>query len=1080
MRITKLQLAGLVVALAGGAGVKDASANDVTISGATTTPLVTSSPDGISSGDVTVASGGSITVTTGQAAITVDSDNDVTIQSGGQLVSSAADNSTGILITGSHAGTINHAGAISLTDNYAIADSDNDGNYDGEWATGTNRNGIFLQAGATFTGDINSTSGMNIEGENSAGIRIDGLLVGDLISTGAQVITGDESTAILINGGATGGVTGDVVIRGAGTIRGENSTGILVNGVIGGELRVNGSWTVSGFHSVVRPIDTGTLDPDDLLIGGALLDVRFSVGGGIVIEGVGAEDDLDDDGDGILETDTGGDADDDNTASLASYGSAPAIHIQADPSANLVLGATASGYGLWVRGTIGAIGVYDNIEATAIRIEGDGGGSTVTTANGVAIDSAISTASIEANSYGLYIGDNAIVPEVLVRRQIITATSSTGADATYAMFFASGADVAAVTNSGILRAQFFGETGNAVVIADQSNTLATITNSGTIQAQTIATDDDPLDDVPPPPITGSAIAIDVSASTIGVTLNQIADTPFTDDDAVDNDSGGRPAVMIEGDILFGSGADAVNLEAGSIAGDISFGAGADTFFIDNGATFIGQLSDSDGALTIDVQDGILALNGGTVNITTATFGADSALGLMLSANPLETSFINASGTVTFLAGAEIVPIVPDLLPASGTYTFLTAAGGLVGAANVIGAVPASGVPFLYNLSIDLVSGDPNSLEASFIMKTALDLGLNTNQTIAFTHIIDALRQDAAAAAAMSGIVTEDEFFDAYEDLMPNYSGAATELAATAIQQAQGATTNRMAAIRLQGLDEVSVWAQEIGYGLERTPASANGVEFRGQGFGLAVGIDGPLENGNLFGLSLSFVASEADEPGRPDGEVSTWFGQFNAYYGAAMGPVDLDFVLGAGAGQMRSRRFVEIGDTFSALSEADWWAFEGHGTLRASVPLAVSDWFVITPQAQLTYVGLSEQGYTEEGGGDAIDYDVDSAFSQRLWADAGIEISTRFRLRGGGFIQPRIYAGYRANAIDDESERTVRFVSGGSDFTLTDDTLGDGGPLLGIGIDATNGYSTFSLSYEGEFGDQIERHSLNAAIRFRF
>jgi hypothetical protein len=35
-------------------------------------------------------------------------------------------------------------------------------------------------------------------------------------------------------------------------------------------------------------------------------------------------------------------------------------------------------------------------------------------------------------------------------------------------------------------------------------------------------------------------------------------------------------------------------------------------------------------------------------------------------------------------------------------------------------------------------------------------------------------------------------------------------------------------------------------------------------------------------------------------------------------------------------------------------------------------------------------------------------------------------------------------------------------------------------IDASNGYSTFTLGYEGEFGDQVERHSLNASVRFRF
>jgi outer membrane autotransporter protein len=199
-----------------------------------------------------------------------------------------------------------------------------------------------------------------------------------------------------------------------------------------------------------------------------------------------------------------------------------------------------------------------------------------------------------------------------------------------------------------------------------------------------------------------------------------------------------------------------------------------------------------------------------------------------------------------------------------------------------------------------------------------------------------------------------------------------------------------------------------------------------------------------------------------------------------MGPIDLDFVAGAGFGKLRERRFVEIGPSFAAQTEAEWWAYEGHAAARASVPLRVSNSFVITPQAALTYVGLGEEGYTEEGGGAAIDLEADDSFTQRLWGDAGIELSGRWNLRGGGIVAPRLYAGYRSNLIDEESERTFRFVSTGDEFTLSDVTLGEGGPLVGIGVDATNGYSTFSLGYEGEFGDQIERHSLNAAIRFRF
>jgi uncharacterized protein with beta-barrel porin domain len=277
---------------------------------------------------------------------------------------------------------------------------------------------------------------------------------------------------------------------------------------------------------------------------------------------------------------------------------------------------------------------------------------------------------------------------------------------------------------------------------------------------------------------------------------------------------------------------------------------------------------------------------------------------------------------------------------------------------------------------------------------------------------------------------------------------------------------------------VSVWAQEIGYGLTRTPSTTGGQDFRGHGFGLAMGIDGPLDSGALFGLSVSFITSEMEEPGRPEGEISTTFGQGNAYFGTAMGPIDLDFVAGVGAGRLSERRFVEIG-SYTAQTEADWWAFEGHGAVRASLPMSLG-WLVITPQTALTYVGISEQDYEEEGGGAAIDMQGDAVFSQRLWGDVGLDIAGRWRMRGQTIVSPHLYVGYRANLIDEAAERTFRFTATGDEFTLTDEEYGDGGPLVGFGIDATNGYSTFSLSYEGEFGDQIERHSLNAAIRFRF
>ncbi|HYD88237.1 MAG TPA: autotransporter outer membrane beta-barrel domain-containing protein [Vitreimonas sp.] len=1073
MRINKVQLAGLAVVLAGVAAT-GANAEDVTISSATTTPLTTSDPNPtaapVEAGDITVASGGSITVAAGQTAITVNTSNDVSVA--GALNSTDASNTTGIRLTPGNTGNVTNTGNISLIETYTLADADDDGDLDGAYATGTNRHGIFLDAGGTFAGDITSSGNITVEGNSSSALTLNSLLDGDLTLSGNISVTGDNSTAIAINEG----VTGDVTVRSSLLARGENAQGLVVNDVIGGELNVRGTWTVSGFHSIARPADVSDLDADDLLLSGAAIAVHADVAGGITIEGIGVEDDTDDDDDGVTEAQS--DADDDATAVIAVYGSAPALHIEAD-GANVNIGATSTGYGVHVQGSLSAAGVFDGVDANAMRIEGVGG-STVTIADGVAIDGTVQAAATNADSTAVYIGADASVSELLSRKTITSFVSSDLAQTAAAVVIDAGASVPEFTNTGSVRSTLLGETGDAVAIIDSSNTLATINNSGRIVAEIFATDSDLEDGVPPPPITGSAVAIDVSASNIDVTLNQTADVPFNDEDTTDDDATFRPPTVIQGDILLGSGNDDVNLLAGEILGDIAFGVGADAMVIDNEALFAGRMDDSDGLLTIDVQDGVLNHLGGTTNLTSANFSADSVLGVMLSDVPGESSFLHASGTVTFAAGAEVIPLVPAGLPVSGTHTFLTADGGLVGAANVIGAVDGVGAPFLYDLEIGVVGGDPNSLEASYLMKTTTELGLDANQTAAFDPIIVALRLNDDAAAAFAALSSEQSFFDAYATLMPSYASASTELAATAIQQAQSATTNRMAHTRLAGLDEVSVWVQEIGYGLSRDPGTLGGQEFRGNGFGLAAGIDGPLDNGALFGLSASFLASEAEEPARPEGEISSWFGQGNAYLGTAMGPVDLDFVVGAGFGQMRSRRFIQIGSAFEALSEAEWWAYEGHGAARASVPLALSDWMVITPQAALTYVYLNEQGYTEEGGGAAFDLDADSSTSQRLWGDVGVEFSARRNLRGGGYIAPRLYAGYRANMLDDEAERTFRFVSGGSSFTLQDEGLGDGGPLVGIGIDATNGYSTVSIGYEGEFGDQIERHSINAALRFRF
>jgi hypothetical protein len=970
---------------------------------------------------------------------------------------------------------------IRLEDTSAETDTDNDGDPDSPFAQGLGRVGVLLDGGVgAFNGDITINSGtasrIEVDGVGSAGIRLNAMLNGDLTSSGAITVVGDDSVGVDINGG----VTGDVLLEGPINVLGENATGVDISGAVGGEVRMRGSVVATGFrYTTVLPsgVTLEELDADDKLIGGPALAVRADVAGGVILDGVGVENDDDDDGDGILEPgsvdgDTDTDTDDNNhVASLTSLGSAPAVLITTN-GANVTLGPSEfDNFGFVNRGGVTASGLYDNIEATAVRIVG-AGGSQVAIAGGILNDGVISASAREADSTAIYVGPDANAALILNRNRITSLSTSEAADTAYGVRVAAGAGVAEFQNSGSLEVQIAGDEGRSVAFIDESGGVATILNTGTIFASADSGSAD---------FTGEVVAIDVSANTTGVTLTQSPSVAFPDDDATDDAPG--PAVQIIGDIRFGSGNDTMAVLAGQTVGAIAFGGGADQLVIDGGALVAARLSDSDGLLSINVQDGTLAVDGsGAVDITTATFGADSTLVVELSSAAAESTLLRASGAVTFEQNALVRPVLVEGLPEDNTVVFLEAAS-LVGGENVARVLTGeANVPWVYNVEIAVSDSNPNALEASYSLKTVTQLfgdGVNQqNQRAAFDPVIAALRQDEAAEVAFGVLDTEPEFMEAYNSLLPNFSAATAELAITAIAEGQGATSNRLATARMNKLDNDSAWIQEIGFVVQRD-AQEFGVDYEGHGFGFAAGFDGPLAEGLLLGLSVAFTTTEAEEDAR-EGNVTAAIGQLNAYFGGGLGPLEWDLVGGGGIGRMQSRREIRIGSDFDATTEADWMMYESHAQAQLGLPLRLGDRFTIKPRASIVYVGLNEEAYEEEGGGAAIDVAVGETSLQRVWADGVVDLS--WRLGGATGVTPRLSFGYRTNIVDDPVERDVHFVSGGSSssFTLMDEVLGEGGPLVGFSLTGGNEHSTISLMYEGEFTDTIDRHSINASLRVRF
>ncbi|HEY1099721.1 MAG TPA: autotransporter outer membrane beta-barrel domain-containing protein, partial [Myxococcota bacterium] len=504
------------------------------------------------------------------------------------------------------------------------------------------------------------------------------------------------------------------------------------------------------------------LDPDDLLQGGPAVTIQGNVAGGVLLDrgpsysslGIDGDDDgdgvkngdEDDDGDGTpnrTDTDRDGDGIVDNTETTASinvFGSAPAIQIGSD-SQSIALGAVGTGdaaYGFINRGNVTAQGVYDEVAANGIVIGGNPG-RTVDIAGGVRNEGTIVSLSFDADSTALRFGEGTSAPTLFNSGSITAGSNSELATSNRAIRIDAGATVNTLVNTGTILASSGGGTADTYAIQDLSGTLTSITNSRSIQATLNANADND-------PITGSVVAIDVSANTTGVTLIQegIAATPTesnpdTDGDGVPDNN--EPNIF--GAILLGSGADTLDIRNGIVVGDISFGDGADSLMVTGGAVVRGSLSDTDGALDIDVSDGTLeGRQTSALNLSNLNVGADGNLIVTVDPANGAAGTFNVSGTATLADGAGLGVRFNSLLAAPERFTLIDA--GTLNFGDIDLSSLEENSPYLYMVEAgaDVAAGQ---VYADVRRRTAEEADLIAVEAQMFDAFYGALGSDGAAA-----------------------------------------------------------------------------------------------------------------------------------------------------------------------------------------------------------------------------------------------------------------------------------------------------------------------------------------------
>ena len=1052
---TAVAIAPLLVA-------SEAMAN-VVINTTRTTPIRTSTATGTGPDNIEISTGGLLQVTSGPA-ITIDSNHTVQILGTGQINVSNSDNgATGILVTPGVTSNITIDGSIVINDSITdYTDTDNDGDVDGVWATGSDRYGIRVAAGAPMTGNILLNSGgvIQVDGNSSYGISIEGGLVGKLQTLGTILVRGDNSVAVR----TLGTITGPATLAGTITARGANTSAISIGGTIDGRLTLQGDISASGYRYTTRGSDDfiGKLDPDDLLQGGPAVVIASNITGGVVIDRAPTDADTanpDEDADGIPDAS-------ETLGSINSYGSAAAVQV-GSATQSITLGVAGTGNyanGFINRGTITGQGVYDGIASNAL-VFGGNAGQTVTIDGGVRNEGTIATLAFDANATTVRFGQGTITPQFFTNGAITSGINSDVAATGTAILVDVGASLPTINNDGNILASTGGGVADMYGIRDLSGTVTSIINTGSLQAVSSANADND-------PITSQTVAIDVSANTTGVTIMQdgIASTPTTGDPDSDGDgvTNGNEPIMV-GDVRFGSGADLFDVRNGYVNGNIAFGAGADTLTVSGGAYVRGALSDTDGDLAINVNKGTLETRQITeLDISSLNVGADGKLIISIDPATNSSGGLNVSGAANLATGAQLGVRFNSLLGAPTRFDLINA-GTLTAGAIDLDAFQENS-PYLYVVQGGIDAAN-NTVFADVRQRTTEEAGMISVEASMYDAFYSSLGRDEDMRNAFLAQLTRDEFINLYEQLLPDHSGGPLVSLASGVDAVTRALTGRNASA---APGETSAWVQEINFYADKEKTDSYG--FRSEGFGVAGGVERGSGLGAV-GISVAFTSSDLEDPEAEAEEVLSANLLELGLYWRAQGQYWTTWArAAAGYATFESeRRFVGAG--LNLTNSSDWNGFTLSAAGGASYERSFGR-FSIRPEVYAEYFSLSEDGHVEEGGGDGFDLEIDDREGHLFSATAAINVA--MSMGQNSWLKPELRLGWRQNISVDPGETIARFRSGGPDFTLSPDTIEGGGPIVGFRLNVGNELGMLSVSADAEMLDNYVRYMLFLRASFRF
>lgn len=1068
--------------------------------------------------DVTIENEGTITIDTTGPALVLNSNNNII--NSGSITIEDVNNAIGVSLEGGENRNYTQSGSINVNETFEVASTDSDPATDGPFAEGSGRTGILISGSSPFEGNVEltSTSSINIEGTDSFGINLTNTsinqegLIGDLFTGGAITVRGARSTAININSGITGDFTNTGTING----QGEEIKGINIEADIQGGFVNSAGVSVTGYRSLGRPTISESfssnsreqITAEDLFQAGSAITIRANISEGIHFDD-GINDVLDDNGNQTFDSDGNVIRSSDTPSTVVQNGSAPAILI-GDTENSILIGSVAQisdpndplyesnlQYSFVNQGGIQSNGLYDDIDATALSINNTILSQGINNTGQMTATAYVAPQELtDSDGNSLTPGDGQArvivlstntIADTLDNSGVILASSSEAIDLVYndltnvlpsrhvlatAIDIDTTSTLNEINNTGSISSVLVGRQGTAYAIRDQSGSLSSVTNTGTIGA--VGTTSDPTGNES---INFTLVAIDASQNIDGFTFMQ---SRAIEENSSSNFTPADPNIF--GDIRLGIGNDWVGSSAGNIRGDIDFNLGDDSFYLTGGSFFQGAINNQDGLILGVSDNSTMALTEAEIiSITSASFDTTSTFSPVLNGNDGTASTLQASGNVVFETGATIVPTLTNVVGINQTAFTVASAGGQLTVGD-LATLSSSETPFLFNTSYDVVGND---LVITLQLRDSSELGLDQVQSSAYAPAIQALRNNSELGDAFANITTEREFNSAFNQVLPEFSAAARQFVLANVDGAIGAVANHLDSVRRSPDKPGGAWLQEFAYFADRS-LSGLSEQYRGAGFGISTGLDTSLGPFHAVGVNLGFASTEIEDVLGIDEPLDVITIQGGAYAGWASGSLGIETYLGGGFNDFEQNRRVRI-NSYSGEAQGDWSGVHINSSARIGYDIDINDKYWIRPTLSLDYLRLSEKSYTETGD-KGIALDVDKRTSESGSATAMFNLGAKFQGKRT-WIKPSIRLGYRYELINNPIKTSYRYAnltnSAGEIFNsdtaqLQSLLFPDSGFIIGLSVAAGSIYSSIGFDLDSEVREGFIRHTGRVVVRLLF